>query len=65
MKTFTTTQGLRVIPISENESLFEAKCLDAECEEVFFTSGSYSYPPFCPSCGKENTSYSSRHDLEE
>lgn len=67
MKIIKDVYGLRIIEVSEGELLFEAKCSEIDCLEVFFTTGSYSNgyscPPFCPSCGKDNTNYASHHDL--
>lgn len=55
--------GLKVIQTKDGNLLFEAKCLDVECAEGFFTKTSYSVPPYCPSCGKDNTDYVSENDI--
>ncbi len=56
-------EGLKVIQLSKTVRLFEAVCLDRECNESFYTSFSFSSPPYCPVCGKDNTNYVSELDI--
>lgn len=63
MKVVWVENGLRVIELTNRTLRFEARCLDPDCAEEFFTKGSYSTSPHCPSCGKDNTDYVSEHDI--